>query len=95
VRQNGAGCFRRAHLPGNKTWFAQAVTEIARWTHVRRKCVDQRKASGNKVAEEASTRIALLYRMPGSLPRRLCHGGTEGLDQPESPPGSAGVAVAV
>lgn len=48
---------------GYKALFAKGLTELACWAHARRKFVDQHKASGSKVAQEAIERIAVLYRI--------------------------------
>jgi transposase len=61
---------------GYKALFARGVTELACWAHARRKFVDQHKASGSKVAQEAIARIAVLYRIEAqamTVEERLAH----------------------
>lgn len=63
---------------GYKALFAKGVTELACWAHARRKFVDQHKASGSKVAEEAIAHIAVLYRIEAqaqamTVEERLAH----------------------
>jgi transposase/uncharacterized small protein (DUF1192 family) len=48
---------------GYKAMFATGMTELGCWAHARRKFVDQHKASGSAVAQEAIARIAVLYRI--------------------------------
>ena len=63
---------------GYKALFAKGATELACWAHARRKFVDQHKASGSKLAEEAIARIAVLYRIEAqakamTVEERLAH----------------------
>lgn len=46
---------------GYKALFANGVTELGCWAHARRKFVDQYKASGSPIAQEAIGKIAALY----------------------------------
>ena len=48
---------------GYKALFANGVTELGCWAHARRKFVDQHKASGSQIAQQAITRIAALYQI--------------------------------
>jgi len=48
---------------GYKALFANGVTELGCWAHARRKFVDQHKASGSQIAQQAITRIAGLYQI--------------------------------
>jgi transposase len=48
---------------GYKAMFAAGMTELGCWAHARRKFVDQHKASGSAIAQEAIARIAVLYRI--------------------------------
>jgi transposase len=48
---------------GYKAMFVAGMTELGCWAHARRKFVDQHKASGSAIAQEAIARIAVLYRI--------------------------------
>ncbi len=71
-----AGALMVDDYGGYKALFAKGVTELACWAHARRKFVDQHKASGSKVAQEAIARIAVLYRIEAktmTIKERLAH----------------------
>lgn len=48
---------------GYKALFAQGITELGCWAHARRKFVDQHKASGSQIAQQAISKIAALYQI--------------------------------